>query len=89
MPMASAMDRVDQWVASAGLSSRVFTITASTLSSVTVRGRPRPGFVEQPVEAHVHEPPTPLADGGAVDTQVGSDRLIGGARCTGQHDPSS
>jgi hypothetical protein len=30
MPVAFAIERVDQWVASAGVSSRVFTITRST-----------------------------------------------------------
>ena len=39
-PSCAARDRVDQCVASAGVLSNVRTITASTCSSGTVRGRP-------------------------------------------------
>jgi hypothetical protein len=49
MPVALAIERVDQWVAPlAGLSSRVLTITASTLSSVTVRFAPGRGSSNSP-----------------------------------------
>jgi hypothetical protein len=40
IPVAFAIDRVDQCVAPFGISSKVFTITASTLSSVIGRGAP-------------------------------------------------
>jgi hypothetical protein len=40
MPTAAAIDRVDQCVASAGVSSKVLTITRSTSASVMVRGGP-------------------------------------------------
>lgn len=40
MPVASAIDLVDQCVAFAGLVSSVFTITRSTSSSLIVRGFP-------------------------------------------------
>ena len=43
IPVALAMDLVDQWVASIGVSSRVLTMTASTSSSPTVRGAPGRG----------------------------------------------
>ena len=43
MPVALAIDRVDQWVASVGVSSKVFTITGSTSSSPMVRGAPGRG----------------------------------------------
>ena len=43
MPISSAIDRVDQCVASLGLASNVWITTASTCSSVTVRGRPDRG----------------------------------------------
>jgi hypothetical protein len=43
IPVAVAIDRVDQCVASTGVSSRVFTITSSTASSVTERGAPGRG----------------------------------------------
>lgn len=39
-PVAAAMERVDQWVASAGCSSSVLTITRSTSASVIFGGRP-------------------------------------------------
>ena len=48
MPMAAAIDRVDQWVASLGFSSRVFTMTASIWSSVTVRCAPGRGSSKRP-----------------------------------------
>jgi hypothetical protein len=40
IPVARAIDRVDQWVASPGVSSKVLTITRSTCSSVIVLGTP-------------------------------------------------
>ena len=43
IPVACAIDLVDQWVASAGVSSKVFTMIRSTSSSVTVRGAPGRG----------------------------------------------
>ena len=46
--MDFAIDRVDQWVASLGFSSRVLTITASTLSSVMVRTAPGRGSSNRP-----------------------------------------
>jgi hypothetical protein len=43
IPVAAAIDRVDQCVAFAGCSSSVLTITRSTSSSVIVRGLPGRG----------------------------------------------
>jgi hypothetical protein len=40
MPVACAIDRVDQCVSCPGVSSNVFVITCSTRSSVITRGRP-------------------------------------------------
>jgi hypothetical protein len=48
IPVVLAMDRVDQWVASAGRSSSVLVITASTFSSVIRRGRPGRGSSSRP-----------------------------------------
>ena len=48
IPVAAAMDRVDQCVASTGLDSRVRTTTCSTASSVTVRGAPGRGSSVRP-----------------------------------------
>ena len=38
IPTVLAKDRVDQWVASVGICSKVFTITSSTASSEMLRG---------------------------------------------------
>ena len=62
IPIALAIERVDQWVASGGISSRVLTITASTLSSLIVRGAPGRGSSTEPVEALGDEAAAPLAD---------------------------
>ena len=48
MPSSAASDRVDQCVASFGVVSNVRTITASTCSSATVRGRPGRGSSSKP-----------------------------------------
>ncbi len=43
MPISAAIERVDQWVAWRGCCSSVLTITASTCSSLIVRGAPGRG----------------------------------------------
>src|ERR1019366_3708490 len=43
-------------------------------------------FVEQTLEALLHEPPTPFTHSGLVDPQVGGHRLVGGTCRTGQDD---
>jgi len=43
IPVALAMSRVDQWVASLGLSVRVLTTSASMSSSPNLRGTPGRG----------------------------------------------
>src|ERR1035437_6570769 len=48
IPAVFAIDRVDQWVASFGFSCSVFTMTASTASSVMVRGEPGRGSSTSP-----------------------------------------
>ena len=48
MPIFRAIERVDQCVASVGFDSRVFTMTASTMSSVIVRGAPGRGSSSSP-----------------------------------------
>ena len=47
-PTSLAIDRVDQCVASFGVLSSVLVITASTCSSVIVRGRPGRGSSVSP-----------------------------------------
>src|SRR5712671_4220460 len=48
MPAAFAIDRVLQWVSPDGVVSSVFTIMASTASSVIVRGAPTRGSSYNP-----------------------------------------
>jgi hypothetical protein len=48
MPVAAAIDRVDQWVAFFGFSSSVFTMTRSTSASVIFRGTPGRGSSDRP-----------------------------------------
>ncbi len=55
------MERVDQWVASLGFSSKVFTTTISILSSVIVRGSAGARLVEETVEPLGDKTPPPLA----------------------------
>ena len=53
IPLAWAMERVDQWVASVGVSSSVLVITASTWASVIVRGTPGRGSSTSPSNRRV------------------------------------
>jgi len=48
MPASFAIDRVDQCVASVGVSSSVLTITRSTSASVMLRGAPGRGASARP-----------------------------------------
>jgi hypothetical protein len=50
-PTSRAIDRVERCVASLGVPSKVLTITSSTSSSVTVRGRPGRGSSINPHSA--------------------------------------
>ena len=72
-PTSAAIDRVDQCVASRGVLSSVLVITASTCSSVIVRGRPGRGSSLQPVEPVLGEPAAPLAHRADRDPQLPGD----------------
>ncbi|AIR98087.1 hypothetical protein SGLAU_10400 [Streptomyces glaucescens] len=48
MPVAAAIDLVDQWVAFLGFSSSVLTMTRSTSASVIFRGTPGRGSSDRP-----------------------------------------
>jgi hypothetical protein len=61
MPVAAAIDRVDQRVAFFGFSSSVLTMTRSTSASVIFRGT-GPRLVGQAVQAPFEETPPPGAD---------------------------
>src|SRR5262245_8052487 len=89
MPVAAAIDLVDQCVASFGLSSSVFTITRSTSSSPIERGLPGPRLVMEPINATAGEAAPPPPDRGAVAAKLSSDL---GTRATlrrSQHDPTT
>ena len=60
MPVAAAIERVDQCVAFAGCSSSVFTITRSTCSSLIVRGLPGRGSSCSPCSRRVANRPRHL-----------------------------
>lgn len=62
MPVAAAIDRVDQWVVFFGLSSSVLTITRSASASLIFLGAPGPRFVGHAVQATFDEPTPPGAD---------------------------
>ncbi|GAA3060266.1 hypothetical protein GCM10020254_00040 [Streptomyces goshikiensis] len=69
IPVAAAIDLVDQWVAFFGFSSSVLTITRSTSASVIFRGTPGRGLVAQTVQAVLQETPPPGADRVRSDPQ--------------------
>jgi hypothetical protein len=48
IPSVRAIERVDQWVAAGGVSSRVLVMTASTCASVMRRGAPDRGASVRP-----------------------------------------
>ena len=86
MPISVAIERVDQCVASVGFSSRVFTMTASTMSSVMVAPGTGARLVEQPVGSLFEEPSAPLAHRAGGESQFRRDRAVGAALGRAQHD---
>jgi len=69
MPVAAAMDLVDQWVAFFGTSSSVLTMTRSTYASMIFLGAP-PRLVGQAVRAPLQKAPPPGADHVRSDTRA-------------------
>ena len=63
IPVALAIDRVDQWVASTGVSSRVFDDETIDVVVVDRARRSGPGLVVKALEALEQEPAAPLAHG--------------------------
>lgn len=87
MPVAAAMERVDQCVAFFGVSSSVLTITRSTSASVIFRGTPGLGSSHRPSKPFSRKAPPPGADRVRSDPQTTGhlhDRVTVRAL---QHDP--
>src|SRR5436305_525370 len=70
IPVAAAIERVDQWVASLGCSSRVLTITRSTSESLICRGLPGLGSSWRPSRPRSAKAPSPPAHGRAGATEA-------------------
>ena len=87
IPVAAAIDRVDQCVASTGLDSRV--LHDHLLDCLIGHRARRTGtrLVGQPLKPVLHKPGPPLADGDLVDPQQLGDRGVGVTLGAGQHDP--
>src|SRR4029453_2723030 len=103
-PVAPAIDRIDQWVASVGVDRSVRSITAATCSSSIVRGRPgrprtlvilglggpaRPPLIEQAVDTILEKTPAPFANRVLVHAEFGRNRFAREAVGTPQKDPAS
>src|SRR4029453_16142349 len=88
-PDRLAIDARDQCVASAGVSSNVATITASTCSSVIVRGTPGPGPPTHPPQPAGHKPRAPLAHRRQRHAKIRGDLLVRRTCCACQHDPAA
>ena len=86
-PTAAPKVRVLHCVISAAGASNVRVITATTRSSLTVRGRPRPRLVAQPFEATQPKPFAPLTDAVTRRAQPRGDRSVRQTVRTAQHDP--
>ncbi|MFF0205840.1 hypothetical protein [Streptomyces sp. NPDC005017] len=77
IPMAAAIDLVDQWVAFFGVCSSVLTMTRSTSASMVFRGDAEPRVVTQAVQTPLDEAPPPGADGVRRDPQPARHLLMG------------
>src|SRR6476646_85432 len=73
IPVAAAIERVDQCVAPTGCCSSVFTITRSTSSSPIVRGLPGRGSSCRPSRPLRAKRPPPPADRVRVTAKLGRD----------------
>ena len=83
-PLSRAIERSDQWVASAGVVSSVRSMTSATC---LVRERSRPSrtrLIRQSVDALLQEAAAPLADRVLVHAEFDCHRLVGQAVCAAQ-----
>src|SRR5579885_1674428 len=88
LPVALAMNRVDQWVASPGTSYRVVTITCSTRSSVIVRGH-LGGAHRSASPGPWRRTVPPPGDRGPTQPQLLGDRGVALALRAGEHGPGA
>src|SRR3954452_17239342 len=92
IPVAFAIDRVDQCVAFAGVSSSVLTITRSTSSSLIERGLPGRGPrrrpVVRPIEPLLREPLPPLRNRDPLQIETLRDLTVVAAVRARQHNPT-
>ena len=86
IPVALAIDRVDQCVASAGVSSRVLTMTLSTSSSLDRARRPGARLVVQTLEALGDEASAATWSRSASSRRVGRHLGVVSPSAHGQHD---
>src|SRR5215211_3963671 len=89
LPSTRARDRVDQWVASVGVISRVVTMTRSMWSSLSLRGGSGPWLVHQALQPTGDNPPAPLDDRGPGHAEVLGDLAVASPSGAGQHDPAA
>ena len=83
-PLSRAIERSDQWVASAGVVSSVRSMIAATFSSVSVRGRPGRGSSESPSLRSFRKRRRHLPTVCPCTPSSSCHRLIGQAVCAAQ-----
>ena len=83
-PLSRAIERSDQWVASAGVVSSVRSMTAATFTSVSVRGRPGRGSSDSPSMRSFRKRRRHIADRVLVHAEFDCHRLVREAVCAAQ-----
>src|SRR5207245_2378215 len=89
IPVAAAIDRVDQCVASAGCSSSVFTITRSHVLVADRARLARPRLVVQTIKAAAREPAPPPPDRRPSAAELRRDLPARPPLRGRQHDPTA
>lgn len=88
MPAERARERVDQWVASFGASSKVLHNHPFHVLIADVARSPGSWLVMQAVQAPLGKAPPPLAHRGRVQGELGSDFPVGVPLGGKEHDPT-
>src|SRR3954453_22387449 len=86
-PVAAAIERIDQWVASPGVERSVLSITAPAIVG-DCAGSAWSNLVQQGLHAPSQEPPSPLPNGMLMHTQFHRDSLARDAVRAPQNDPA-
>jgi hypothetical protein len=89
IPVALAIERVDQCVAPAGCPSSVLTVTRSTSASLIERGFPGRSSSWQPIKTPPREPAPPRTDRVCVTAQSGAISLLDRPSATAETQPDS